>query len=299
VSAAREAPATPAAAAPEPVTLTASDGRELAGLILRARAPRGALVVNGATGYPREFYLAFAGYCAARGYHSLVYDYRGMGASARGPLRAEPARMADWGLLDMPAALALLAQRFAPLPLFTVGHSLGGQLGPAMPNQALARAHVMLAASTGYWRQEPVPFRYAALFFWKLYGPLTLAFLGYVPRSLVWRGQPLPAGVYRQWRSWCLHPEHFGPDLATELAGNQFAECAGPLLSWSFTDDPIANRLTVPALLALYPRARIEQRWIDPRELGVRHIGHRGFFSERHRDSLWRPLLDWIDARGA
>jgi len=29
----------------------------------------------------------------------------------------------------------------------------------------------------------------------------------------------------------------------------------------------------------------------------VRAIGHHGFFSERHRDSLWRGALDWI--RGA
>jgi predicted alpha/beta hydrolase len=281
------------------VTLRASDDRELAGLLLQAPAARGAISLSGAAGYPREFYLRFAGYCAERGYHTLVYDYRGTGASARAPLRADPATMAEWGRLDMPAALAFMAQRFAGLPLVTVGHSVGGQLGPAMQNQALARAHVMLAASIGYWRLELAPFRYAALFFWWLYGPLTLSLLGYVPRSPVWRGHSLPAGVFRQWRTWCTRPAHFGPDLATELAGNQFAECAGPLLAWAFTDDPIANPVTVPALLKFYPRARIEQRWTGPRELGVRRIGHRGFFSERHRATLWRALLDWIDARCA
>ncbi len=46
------------------------------------QAPRGVLVINNATGYLREFYLKFAAYCAQRGYHALVYDYRGMGASA-------------------------------------------------------------------------------------------------------------------------------------------------------------------------------------------------------------------------
>ncbi|HZC78491.1 MAG TPA: hypothetical protein VE258_12125, partial [Ktedonobacterales bacterium] len=172
-----------------------------------------------------------------------------------------------------------------------------GQLGAAASNQARARAHVMIAVSTGYWRYEPAPLRYAALFFWFLYGPLTLRLFGYVPHSWLWRGRSLPRGVFLQWRSWCLRPEHFGPDLERELPDNQFAACTGPLLVWSFSDDPIANSKTVPALLAFYPRARIEQRWTSPAEAGVRRIGHHGFFSERHRDSLWRALLDWIDAR--
>lgn len=282
---------------PQSVTIRAADGRDLGALLLTAPAPRGAISLSGAAGYPREFYLRFAGYCAERGYHTLVYDYRGMGASKRVPPGDEPATMADWGRLDMPAALAFMAQRFAALPLFTVGHSFGGQLGPAMSNQGLARAHVILAASTGYWRAQPAPFRYAALFFWYVYGPLSLLLFGYVPHSLVWRGGPLPRAVFLQWRRWCTRPGHFGPDLATELAGNQFAECAAPVLAWAFTDDPIANAATVPQLLAFYPQARVEQRWSDPRELGVRHIGHRGFFALRHRDSLWRGLLDWIDAR--
>ena len=61
--------------APRPVTVTASDGRALGGLLLEAVAPRGALCINGATGFKREFYLKFAAYCALRGYHALVYDY--------------------------------------------------------------------------------------------------------------------------------------------------------------------------------------------------------------------------------
>src|SRR5207302_1023595 len=89
-----------APASPSPLELTASDGRTLAGLVLEAPGARGALAINGATGFRREFYLKFAGYCARRGYHALVYDYRGIGASARRPLAAEEARMSDWGRLD-------------------------------------------------------------------------------------------------------------------------------------------------------------------------------------------------------
>jgi len=91
----------------------------------------------------------------------------------------------------------------------------------------------------------------------------------------------------------------FGPGLDEELRDSRYAQVRAPLLSLSFSDDPIATPAAVEALLASYPNAQIERRWIRPREAGVRHIGHHGFFSERHRDSLWRAALDWIDARCA
>ena len=207
--------------------------------------------------------------------------------------------MSDWGRLDMPAALATLAARFAPLPLATLGHSVGGQLLGCMPNHALARAHVMVATSTGYWRRQRAPFRYLALGFWKLHGPLMLQLVGYVPQGLLWPGESLPRGVFLQWRKWCLDAAPFGPGLDEELRDSRYAEVRAPLLSLSFSDDPIATPAAVEALLASYPNAQIERRWIRPREAGVRHIGHHGFFSERHRDSLWRAALDWIDARCA
>jgi predicted alpha/beta hydrolase len=286
-----------AAPAPQAVGLEARDGRRLGGLWLEASAPRGALVINGATGFRREFYLKFAAYCALRGYHTLAYDYRGIGASARTPLAAEPARMSEWGRLDMPAALDWLAARCPALPLFTLGHSVGGQLIGCMDNHARARAHLMIATSTGYWRRQRVPFRYVALAFWKLYGPLALRRHGYVPQGRLWSGASLPRAVFLQWRKWCLTPEPFGPRLDEDLVDSRFAEVRGPLLAWGFSDDPIATPAAVEALLASYSGAHIERRWTAPRALGARAIGHHGFFAERYRDSLWRGALDWIDAR--
>ncbi len=282
---------------PVAVAVGARDGRALGGLYLEARAPRGALVVNGATGFRREFYLKFARYCAQRGFHALLYDYRGMGASRGAPPAQESARMSDWGRLDMPGALAWLEARCPRLPLFTLGHSVGGQLIGCMDNQAAARAHVMVATSIGYWRGQRLPFRYLALAFWKGYGPLELRLRGYVPRGVLWRGEALPPNVFLEWRKWCLRPEHFAPDLLGETS--QFAAVRAPLLSLSFSDDPIATPQAVAALLALYPNAQVERRTTTPAEAGVRTIGHHGFFSERHRETLWGPALDWLEARSA
>ena len=206
--------------------------------------------------------------------------------------------MSDWARLDMPAALAALAQRFPALPLFTLGHSVGGQLLGAVPNATLARAHVMIAASTGYWRRQRVPFRYLALGLWHVYGPLMLGCFGHVPQGGLWRGQPLPPRVFRQWRRWCLSAAPFGSALDAELPSSDFAALRAPILVWGFSDDPIATPAAVEALLVSYANAALERRWTLPADAGVRAIGHRGFFAERHRESLWRAALDWLDARG-
>ncbi len=284
------------AAAAVAVSFPARDGRLLQGLLVAAAAPRATLVVNAATGVGREFYLKFAAYAAQRGYHALVYDYRGMGSSAVTPLSAETATMADWGLLDMPAALDWLLERHPSLPCCTLGHSVGGQLIGCMDNANRARAHLMVAASTGYWRRQAIPFRFLALALWLCYGPLMLALRGYVPQGGLWAGRPLPAGVFRQWRRWCLSAAPF-PELDERLQGSHFATVRGPLLALGFTDDPIATAPAVAALLASYRAAHVEQRWIRPADAGVRALGHRGFFAERHRDSLWPGVFDWLDAR--
>jgi len=284
------------AAAPAAVSFPARDGRLLQGLLIESTAARATLVVNAATGVGREFYLKFATYAAERGYHTLVYDYRGMGSSAAGPLSTETAAMSDWGLLDMPAALEWLLDRYPRLPCCTLGHSVGGQLIGCMDNANRARAHLMVAAATGYWRRESIPFRFVALALWLVYGPLMLAWKGYVPQGRLWSGRALPPQVFRQWRKWCLSAALF-PDLDVRLQGSHFGTVRGPVLALAFTDDPIATAAAVKALLASYPAARIEQRWVRPADAGVRTLGHRGFFAERHRDSLWPAVFDWLDAR--
>jgi predicted alpha/beta hydrolase len=280
---------------PQPLELRALDGRILAAHWFSATRRRGAIVMNGATGFPQSFYFKFAQYIAERGYDVLSYDYRGMGISASGDPSAETARMSDWGLFDMRAALEAAAQRAGSLPVATVGHSIGGQFLGLLRNHGLARVHVQIATSTGYWRWEAAPFKYLAWWVWRVHGPLMLALKGHVPTGGGWAGLPLPRGIYEEWRRWCLRPDHFGPDLATYLSDNCFSEIRAPLLTVGFTDDPIATRRTVEAINRFFPKVQRESRWYSPADAGSKRIGHEGFFSSKHRDSLWRPVLDWID----
>jgi predicted alpha/beta hydrolase len=291
--------ARPGALDARPCEIVAADGRVLAAhwLLAPVAARRAVLLVSGATGFPQSYYFSLAAFAASRGYDTLVYDYRGMGRSAPRDLRTETARMSDWGLLDMRAALATAAGAAAGLPVATLGHSIGGQLIGLLTNHHLARAHVQVATSVGYWRWERAPFRYVAWWFWRVHGPLMLALKGYVPTGGGWSGLPLPRGVYEEWRRWCTRPEHFGPDLATYLSDNVFATLRAPILNIGFDDDSIATRRTVGELWKFFPNAAFEKRWYTPRELGVRHIGHAGAFSSRVGPALWPQVFDWLDGK--
>jgi len=282
---------------PQPFALRAPDGRELAANWFAATPRRGVIVFNGATGFPQSFYFKMAQYAAERGYDVLLYDYRGMGLSAPADLASDSTRMSDWGMLDMRAALDAGAARAQGLPVVTFGHSVGGQFLGLLRNHQLARVHVQIATSVGYWRWEGAPFKYLAWWFWRVHGPLMLALKGYIPTGGGWAGLPLPRGVYEEWRRWCLRPDHFAADLRTYLADNVFAEIRAPLLSVGFTDDPIATRRTIEALNAFYPNAARESRWYTPADAGSKRIGHEGFFASKHRETLWRPVIDWIDTR--
>ncbi len=106
------------------------------------------------------------------------------------------------------------------------------------------------------------------------------------------------AAYIEEWRRWCLRPDHFGPDLRTYLADNVFAEIRAPVLNVGIQrrcdrHAPHGGRARQVlsergARVALVLACRRRQRM---------RIGHEGFFASRHRDTLWRPVFDWLDAR--
>ena len=105
--------------------LGARDGVKLAATYFDATPPfRGALLLNGGTGIPRQFYAPFASHLAGRGFTVLSYDYRGIGGSEK----PAAATIDQWGSIDQPSMLDQLAELCPGAPLGIVGHSFGGQV---------------------------------------------------------------------------------------------------------------------------------------------------------------------------
>ncbi len=279
----------------EPTSLTfpAADGFALAAQWYAPPpgvAARAAVLINSATGVPKEIYGKFARHLAARGFPTLIYDYRGIGGSRPRALRGFSATMQDWVRLDISGALAHLARTAPELPLAVMGHSIGGQLLPLADGIERARAVITIATSTGSWRKMSLGYGLFCAGIWYGFMPVTTAVLGYAPSRLIRMGEDLPRGVAREWGAWCKSDRYFGDHL-DRASLDRLATFDKPWLSLSFTDDPIANPDTVAALHAYYPGSRIESVFVTPEEVGLPALGHFGFFSSRSEAALWsRPL---------
>jgi predicted alpha/beta hydrolase len=269
------------------MTLTASDGYRLSATRYGERADRAVLILA-ATGVPQGYYAKFAAWLATQGFAVLTFDYRGIGKSLSGDVRSVRARMRDWALLDAAAAMQSLAA-FPKVSI--VGHSFGGQALGLLPTPERIASALIVGSQSGYWRNWPA---FGRLWMWPVTHfalPGITRLHGYFPSSRFGFGEDLPKGVAIEWASWCRNPTYLVGALRVEDA---YARFAAPLRAYAFSDDPFGPLGAVKKLLELYPRSPSEVRHLTPRDLGVRRIGHFGFFREQFRDTLWPEAREWL-----
>jgi predicted alpha/beta hydrolase len=267
------------------------DGARLAASMLEPYGPalQTALLLPGIA-IPRRVMTKFAIWLAERGVRTMTLDYRGIGDSRQAG-GSEPVTLATWARFDVQAALrALTLAHGSPV---LIGHSFGGgQIFGLMDDPPEIRRAVWIASQIADCRL------WDGLSRWKLalwFRSIRVAahLLDPVPRWLA-LGTQVPASVARQWADWGLTPGYF---LATEPAARaRYAALRAHVLAYSFTDDPIAPERAVKKLLSLATSASVEHRCLSPRDLGVRAIGHLGFFRPEIGEPLWNEVLSFITA---
>jgi predicted alpha/beta hydrolase len=267
------------------IKLSAADGYTI-GAATFGSGSRPVLIMP-ATGVPQSYYAKFASYLAERGFSVLTFDYRGIGRSKSGDLRKMTAGMRDWALLDSAAAF-----RHFATDVLVVGHSFGGQAIGLLPEPQRIAGALIVGSQSGYWRNWPPAGR---LWMWPathLGLDAVTKLFGYFPASRIGFGEDLPPGVATEWASWCRHPRYLVGSLGVDDA---YARVRSRFRAYAISDDAFAPLPAVEALGKLYPNSKWETRSVAPRDLGVKSIGHFGFFRERFRDSLWREAADWLE----
>lgn len=281
------------------IQLVAADGYTLQATLfepIEKGVPKIGVVINSATGVHRRFYKRFATFLAERcGFAVMTYDYRGIGESRPAKLRSFRGRVRDWPHLDMPAAIDGLRAEANPQRLCLLGHSAGGNLIGLIPNIALVDVIVLVSAQFGYWRLWPVSIRHGLAAIWYVVIPLLSRLFGYVPGWLG-AGQHWPRRVALELARWCRHPLYLFGD--SSLDTNGYEKIDAPMLAFTFSDDPHATTEASERLLIEFPRAAITRRKVAPQELGLRRIGHFGFFRP-FCEPLWRECAQWISSRHA
>jgi len=269
------------------------EGVELAGTLFEpAGAPKRAILINGATGTPQSFYEDFAAWLAdSDSSLVLTYDYRDSGASKTGHPRTAMATMSDWGIADQAGALDFLSHHHSDLPVWVIGHSLGGMFFAFHPNAGRIERAIVIGAGPGYWLGHPLTFMPQILAFWWLVAPLATAVFGYMPGKMLGLGSDLPKGVYWQWRRWCLTREFYRIDYGRDLPEPDPARLTCPVRIIGIADDVMITPATAKRMADFYPDAEIEHRLISPDDVGGNAIGHLGLFKQ-HNAALWPRLID-------
>ena len=276
---------------PKPETILAADGQPLsARFFVPNPAPRGAVIIAPAMGVGQDYYADFAHWLTQQGFAVVTFDYRGMGRSRRGSLRGFKADIFDWAKLDCSAAADALTQRFPGVPLYWIGHSLGGQILAFFPQHARLQKAITVGTGSGYWRENVWTLRSYVWWLWYVIVPLTLPLFDYFPGRKLKKVGDLPRGVMEQWRRWCLNRD-YAVGVEGEPVRWQYAAVTTPIVSLSFTDDEFMSARNTASLHGFYVNAPRTMKRFAPQDVGAKHIGHFGFFRHRFADTLWAAHL--------
>ena len=277
---------------PEPRAVATAAGHVLGASFFRpAPSPVGAVLIAPAMGVVQSFYAPLARWLAAQGFLVATFDYQGVGRSLHGRLRDVRADIFDWARGDCAAMLDALAREAPPgLPLTWLGHSLGAQILPLVPNRERVARLVSVAAGSGYWRENAPALRWRVWCLWYLLVPVALRVAGYFPGRRLGVIGDLPRGVMTQWRRWCLDPE-YAIGAEGQAVRVQYAAVTTPIVSLSFTDDEFMSARNIESLHGFYSAAPRQMIRLAARDVGEPRIGHFGFFRARAEAPLWRPYL--------
>jgi predicted alpha/beta hydrolase len=271
--------------------VVATDGTGIAAKFYfpQNRTIKGAVLIAPAMSVPQSYYQPFAEWLTQEGYLAATFDYRGTGESREGSLRGYKADILDWAKLDCGAMLDALSARAPQLPLYWVGHSLGGQILGFLPGRERIAKAITVATGSGYWLDNAAPLRRRVWWLWFFVAPVATALFGYFPGAKLRKVGDLPKGVIEQWRRWCLNKDYAVGD--GEHMRAQFAAVRTPIVSLSFPDDELMSARNTESIHGFYVNAPRTMKRIAAADIGARRIGHFGFFRREFSDSLWRAHL--------
>jgi len=284
-----------------PVTFSALDGYELGGVLhtlSNSVAPSCTVVFNCGGGIPAIRYSGVASYLASNGIPVLTYDYRGVGMSCPEQLRGFAATVEDWSELDCSGAIAWMRNRFPRSEIVGMSHSVGAMLFGGTTNSFELSKLIFIGAHTGYFGDYGRFYRIPMAVLWHVFMPMLTHAFGYFPGRALHLGEDIPAGVALQWAS------RRTPELRSHLQGTEsertknlllrYKEIHAPTYALSFADDAFATLKGGQRLLSMYSGVAASQKILAPASVGLRNIGHFGFFRRSNGPTLWPLLLPFL-----
>lgn len=268
------------------------DGIAIKGEVIEARGPKAIIQINPAAGTKASFYRPFAEYLRDEGYSVCLFDYRGIGKSRNEKLRNISYLFRDYGLRDVPVVVEYLKEKYPELPLYLIGHSVGGQQIGIVPNNPKIAGLLAVAVSTGFRAHMPFSYSLQATFFFKMFSPVSSFANGYVAAKKFNIMEDLPTGVVKEWGDWSDKKDYLFHFLGKTIPQGNYDQLPFPVTVFYASDDEIATDKNVESFWKhVKSKDKINFRKVSPDAYGAKVIGHFGYFKKQFRESLWKDLV--------
>ncbi|TMI65409.1 MAG: alpha/beta fold hydrolase [Bacteroidetes bacterium] len=248
------------------------------------------LVIGSGVGLTHEYYHLFACFFRQHGYTVISFDYRGVGKSAPQKLNGYVASMHQWAVQDINAVLLHVKQQYPNCEIIYAGHCMGGEIIGLAPASQYVNRIVLVSSALSCEKLWPWHHR-VLLKFSKIKNRTLSWLLGYVPRDRSRKRERLPRGVYSEMANWCDNPN----GLFDAFPDNNYRKLNVPILVYTFTDDWHCPPRAVKELLNHFANAFITWRHMNPKDIGVKKVGHIDFFYVTMKSTLWVTLLKWLN----
>ncbi len=271
-----------------------SNGETLRGTVFWPRGPlKSSLVIHAATCVPQSFYHPFAKWAAEQGHLVLTYDYRDFGKNEPktiDALKASKANMMDWAICDQQAALDYLVSLAKTPEVHVIGQSLGGLGTPFHENTSKIDRMTTVASGPTHLYDHSFPYIFWVGLFWHILGPFWTRAKGYFVGSKFGMAENMPSDVFWTWRQWCNERNLYEKQVEKSIRQGKAVPYAGPMRIISFEDDQMVPTVAADRLTRVYSAADIERIRIQPKDYGLRSVGHLNSF-RTSKKVLWPTLL--------
>lgn len=247
------------------------------------------LIIAPSAKVSQNYYFEMSCYFQKEGYHVLTFDYRGVGDSAPVILRGFNAKLDQWAMQDTDAVIRHAKNHFPVSEIIFIGHGIGGEIVGLAP--ASQYIHRLVLVNSGLscsrlrqWKDK------LWIGFMKIFVRSASWLFGYFPGQRLGVLNDLPKGVMDEWIHWCNNDN----GLFDDFSDHNYRKLQIPLLAFSFSDDWRSQQNSVRALLGHFTAAHIKWYHVSPIMVGMKKVGHSGFFKTSSKKIFWNCLLQWI-----
>ena len=247
------------------------------------------LIIGSDVTTSQKTYKKFAKYIASQGCVVYTFDYRGVGLSLTDDLKTFNATLNQWGFMDLDAVILHAKNHFPKHEIVFMAHGTSGQLLGLSPASQYLNNAIFINTALTCWRFWPWHAQ-LEISIQKFIRPILSFIYGYWPGSRLGFNQDLPTGITMELYDWCSKPNglfDFFPD-------SNFRKIQIPVMAYSFSDDRFAPELAVKTLLQHYTQARVSWMHLKPSDVGLKKVGHSGFFNQKNKAVFWDIIAQWM-----